>query len=528
MNTLVKLCQEPACKFEATYGFKFAEPLYCKTHGVQHGAKTMYQICKCGASTPRFKAPADDRASCCAKCKTNDMVNVADRRCHCQKRIPTYGMPDDKRPNYCSECRKDGMINLKDKNKKCKCGRVIPSYGLPNDAKPSCCVKCKEDDMIDMINMLCICGKTAVFGYPTDKTPSLCMSCSKEGMINIKTKKCECGKAVPVFGIPTDKTPRYCLSCKKDNMINITAKKCQCGKAQPVFGLVTDQTPTCCKSCKNDDMIDIRTTKCKCGKTQPVFGLLADKKAVCCVECKTAEMVNVKAKKCQCGKSQPNFGFENDTTPTRCGSCREPAMIDIYAHKSPTRICKGPFELQEQGLKCPFGQRGKKKYDYYCTICFEKNFPSDERTKNIRGKTEETRVRDFLASDYSHVEFIHNKPIWTGQADCTCRRRIDFRACIGNTLVCIEVDEDQHKYRDQKDEELRYDDLMMHHGGKFIFIRFNPHLYKDAEGKRKNPSMETRLQTLKKTLDEKIQRAQEEKNTELLEVVALYFDGYNA
>jgi hypothetical protein len=526
MNTIVKKCQEPACKFEATYGFKFAEVMYCRTHGIQHGAKTMYQVCKCGASTPRFKEPGDERASCCAKCKTNTMINVVDRKCHCKKRIPTYGMSDDTRPNYCSECRKDGMINLKDKNKKCKCGRVIPSYGLPTDNKPSCCVKCKEDGMIDMINTLCPCGKTAVFGLPSDKKPKFCSTCAKDGMVNIKTKKCECGKAVPVFGLPNDKIARYCLSCKKDDMINITAKKCKCGKTQPVFGLPADNIPTCCKLCKSADMIDIRSTKCQCGKSQPVFGLFTEKKALCCAECKTTEMVNVKVKRCKCGKSQPCFGFEDDSKPTCCGKCRDEGMIDIVSVNNPSRFCKGTFELQEQGLKCPFGQRGKKKYDYYCTICFEKNFPADPRTKFIRDRTEEMKVRDFLAEQYSTVEFIHNKPLWTGQADCTCRRRIDFRACIGNTLVCIEVDEDQHKYRNQKDEELRYDDLMMLHGGKFIFIRFNPHLYKNAEGKRKNPSTETRLQTLKKTIDEQIQRATQEQNTELLEIVSLYFDGY--
>jgi hypothetical protein len=32
-------CQETSCKSEATYGFKFAEPVYCKTHGLLHEAK---------------------------------------------------------------------------------------------------------------------------------------------------------------------------------------------------------------------------------------------------------------------------------------------------------------------------------------------------------------------------------------------------------------------------------------------------------------------------------------------------------
>lgn len=524
MNRLVKKCQEPSCKSEATYGFKFADPVYCRPHGLQHKAKTMYQVCKCGSSTPRFKHPDDERASYCAKCKVPDAVNIADRRCECKKHIPTYGFPTDKRPEFCSECRKEGMINLKDKNKKCKCGRVIPSYGFPTDKKPTCCVQCKQEGMKDMINTLCPCGKTAVFGMVGDPKPTYCKMCAKEGMENIVTKKCKCGKAVPVFGLATDKKPSCCQTCKSDSMLNITARLCKCGKAQPVFGLKGDVTPTCCSSCKTAEMCDIRSKKCKCGKAQPVFGLVSDTIATCCADCMSRDMVNIKAKLCKCGKSQPFFAMPGETKAYHCGSCKESGMIDVITSKSPNRYCKGTFELQEQGHKCPFGHFGKKKYDYYCTRCFEQNFPADPRTALIRDKTEEMIVRDFLAKAYTEPSFIHNKPMYTGQCECPSRRRIDFRALYGNTLLCIEVDEDQHKYRNQQDEDLRYDDLMMLHGGKFIFIRFNPHLYKDAEGKRKNPSMETRLKLLKLTIDTQIQRIQSDQNTELLEIGKLYFD----
>ena len=105
-------CKEDECKSEATYGFKFAQPEYCRTHGIEHSAATQFQVCKCGLSTPRFKLVDDERASCCAKCKIADMINVSDRRCECKKHLPTYGMPTDKRANFCKECKKDGMINF--------------------------------------------------------------------------------------------------------------------------------------------------------------------------------------------------------------------------------------------------------------------------------------------------------------------------------------------------------------------------------------------------------------------------------
>jgi len=517
-------CSENSCEFEATYGFKFAQPLFCREHGIAQMAKTQYQVCKCGSSVPRFKLPTDERASCCAKCKIDGMININDKRCACEKHIPTYGKSTDPRPKYCKECKTDDMINLKDKNKKCLCKSVIPSFGFKDDKKATCCVKCKKDGMINIISKRCSCGKSAAFGFPTDKKPTYCNTCKKEGMENIVTKKCKCGKAVPTFGKSSAKKSTHCASCKEEGMINICAKKCKCGTAQPVFGLPSDTLPTCCKKCKTGEMIDIISIKCKCGKSQPVFGLPGDKKATCCASCKTNDMKNIKASKCVCGKSQPYFGFSDDKKPTCCSSCKKEGMKDILSDNAQTRLCKGTFELQKNGLKCPYDHRGKKKYDYYCTLCFEQNFPNDPRTNEIRGKTKEMMVRDFLSQNYTEDNFIHNKPLWTGQEDCTCRRRIDFRLLIGNTLLCIEVDEDQHKYRNKMDEELRYDDLMMLHGGKFIFIRFNPDMYKTKKTPYNDPSMEDRFKVLEYAINRHMYRIEKEKNTELVEIDYLFYD----
>lgn len=515
-------CQEPNCKSEATYAFKFAEPLFCMNHGKEKKAKTQFQVCRCGLSTPRFKLLEDERVSCCAKCKTDKMVNVADRRCVCEKHLPTYGMPEDKRPEYCSECKKDGMINLKDKNKKCLCKKVIPSFGNPGDKKATCCAKCKKEGMINLILDLCPCGKSAVFGFKGDKNASFCSKCKKEGMENIIMQKCKCGKAYPVFGKETDKKATCCASCKTDEMVNIVCKKCICGKSQPIFGLKDDTSPTCCSVCKKTDMIDIRTKKCNCGKAQPVFGLESDKKATHCSSCKTNEMVNLKARICNCGKSQPFFGMTGDKKATCCSKCKKDGMINIISTKATLRDCKGTFDLQKQGLKCPFDQRGKSKYDYYCSVCFQQNFPLDPRTKIIGSKPDENKIRDFLIDNFVDNPFIHDKPLWTGQPDSTSRRRIDFRALFKNTLLCIKVDDHQYNYKNN--EPLKYDDLIMINNGKFIFIRFNPHSYINKYNHKQNPSLESRLLNLFQSINKQMKRIQEEKNTELIEVEDLFFD----
>ena len=95
------------------------------------------------------------------------------------------------------------------------------------------------------------------------------------------------------------------------------------------------------------------------------------------------------------------------------------------------------------------------------------------------------------------------------------RRRIDHRKLIGNTLLCTETDENAHKGYDAKDEEIRYDDLYMCHSGKWVFIRFNP----DGKG----VDMEDKLTRLVEEIRKQIKRIENEENTELLEIVKLFY-----
>ena len=44
-------------------------------------------------------------------------------------------------------------------------------------------------------------------------------------------------------------------------------------------------------------------------------------------------------------------------------------------------------------------------------------------------------------------------------------------------MLCLEVDENQHKYYIKSDENNRYDDLFMDFSGKYIFIRQNQDKY---------------------------------------------------
>ena len=171
------------------------------------------------------------------------------------------------------------------------------------------------------------------------------------------------------------------------------------------------------------------------------------------------------------------------------------------------------------GKRCPNcidwidSRSGSKQYDGYCATCFKQLFPNDERSKVLYLHTKEIRVRNAINENFEG--FIHDKPLYTGHCDCTMRRRIDHRKLIDATLLCIETDEFAHKGYDPKDEEVRYDDLYMVHSGKWIFIRFNP----DGKG----VDMVDKLNRLIEEIHFQIMRINHSENTELLEVIKLFY-----
>jgi hypothetical protein len=357
-------------------------------------------------------------------------------------------------------------------------------------------------------------------------------------MINLLCKLCDCGKSRPTYNV-VGKSANYCFSCKEDGMVNVNDKMCECGSC-PTFNYAGLKAEYCAK-CKKLDMIDVVHQKCKCcKKTKPSFNYIG-LKAEYCKKCKTPDMINLTHAKCKCGKVQPSFNFTG--LPAQfCGKCKEVGMILLIKKKCiictekqatynieglPAEYCNSCKTLEMINVvdKCHNDKcirTGSMKYKYYCTFCFQHLFPTDELSKNIRVKTKENYVKDYL--NEIDEEFIHDIPLWTGNCDCSHRRRIDFRKLVGNTLLCIEVDEFQHKRYDKTEEEIRYDDLFMLHGGKFIFIRFNPDPFTNSLGTKKNPYMKKRMDYLKEEIYIQIERIEQEKNSELLEISYLFYD----
>ena len=177
----------------------------------------------------------------------------------------------------------------------------------------------------------------------------------------------------------------------------------------------------------------------------------------------------------------------------------------------------------------------KKKYDQHCVRCFVRCFPKDPRCIKAYAHTKELKVKKWLMESgesflgYFYSDFIHDKVMYTTHSKCFYKRRIDFRRQINNTILCIEVNEKQHKTKAYKeDEERRKNNIVESNTFNYVFILFNPDSFKDSNGKRRNPPIKNRFPRLKEEINKQIKRILNEENNKdtLLEEIKLFYDEF--
>jgi hypothetical protein len=314
------------------------------------------------------------------------------------------------------------------------------------------------------------------------------------------------------------KPPEYCKTHKKDDMVDVKSKRCKqdgCDKS------AQGKTDFCKshgggKRCKQDGC-----DKSARGKTDYCVSHGGGKR---CKEDGCDKSARGKTDYCKkhgggkrCKEDGCDKSARGKTDFCICHGggdrCKEDGCDKSAVGKTDFCISHGG------GNRCPNcidwidGRSGSSKYDGYCATCFKVLFPDDERSKVVYRHTKEIRVRNEINSHFEG--FIHDKPLYTGNCNCTHRRRIDHRKSIGNTILAIETDEFAHSSYDPLDEEIRYDDLYMIHSGKWIFIRFNP------DGGKVD--LEDKLEVLVGEIKEQIRRIENEENEALLEIIKLYY-----
>ncbi len=147
------------------------------------------------------------------------------------------------------------------------------------------------------------------------------------------------------------------------------------------------------------------------------------------------------------------------------------------------------------------------KYDNYFASCFVKFFTDDPRSKTAWIATKELKVLRYLTNEFPNI-FIHDRRLFIADRDNACtphNRRIDFQTEVDNYILCIEVDENQHKRYDPIDEEKRIMQIYENADRKLVFIRFNPDNYKQNGITKKTP-LKSRFPVLGDKIREMIDR----------------------
>lgn len=264
------------------------------------------------------------------------------------------------------------------------------------------------------------------------------------------------------------------------------------------------------------------------------------------------QKADIKCPSCKSYRYPSDFLNDKNRTLKTCKKCRANAKKireknrcphgkrKAYCKECDGKICVEPnctklaqgttdkCKAHGGGKRCPNcidwldSRCGSIKYDGYCATCFKRLFPDDPRSTIIYEHTKEIMVRNAITEMSETNElfkgFVHNRPLYTGNCDCTHRRRVDHRKLIGNTILAVETDEHAHQGYEEKDEEIRYDDLYMMHSGKWIYIRFNPDITRTDK-----TDIEDRIDKLLEVMEEQMIRIMREENEELVEIIKLFY-----
>ena len=182
----------------------------------------MVRKCRCGSGAS-FNVPGETNAVCCAKCKTDEMIDVRHKKCPCGNHV-IYNTPGQTKAVCCAKCKTDEMVNVV--SKRCQCGSLTPVFNVPGEMRGMYCSKCKTDEMVDVKNKKCPCGNHVIYNTPGQTKGVCCVKCKTDDMVDVKNKRCKCGSLTPVFNVPGEMRGMYCSKCKTDEMIDVKNKIC--------------------------------------------------------------------------------------------------------------------------------------------------------------------------------------------------------------------------------------------------------------------------------------------------------------
>ena len=287
-----------------------------------------------------------------------------------------------------------------------------------------------------------------------------------------------------------------------------------------------NKVKSACKECGGSQICEHNRERKSCKECKGSQICEHNKVRGICKECNGSQICEHDKVRSQCKECGGSGICEHNKNRSDCKECGGSQICEHNKYKytcadcDGVRICKSRQEPYNTGCRT----NCNRKLNGFCSHCFVNLFPEDPKALTVRKKSKEIQVMTHIFSKYDG--FKNDKPFYVDLEGgcCATKRRIDLRTLINNTMLCIEVDENQHKNYIKQNEQNRYDDLFMDFSGKYIFIRYNPDKFVDKYGKSQNPMFNTRMEVLEKSIDKHIDRILNCENNELVEIYHLFYD----
>ena len=179
-----------------------------------------------------------------------------------------------------------------------------------------------------------------------------------------------------------------------------------------------------------------------------------------CAKHKDETMVRIIMGECRaegCATS-PSYNMPTETIPIFCLKHKNSTMIDVKHRLCKTNLCGT--------------QVRNPNYNGYCFRCFVFTYPEEYNYRNY--KTKEIYVRDYILKNFAQYTWICDKKI----ADGCSKRRPDILLDLGDKVLIIEIDENQHTNYDNICEIARINNISDDLNNRpIVFVRFNPDNY---------------------------------------------------
>lgn len=175
---------------------------------------------------------------------------------------------------------------------------------------------------------------------------------------------------------------------------------------------------------------------------------------------------------------------------------------------------------------CPFdGSVFNLTHGQYCKYCLYMISSHDPQIKKLFIKTKEIEVVNYVCHKHKDYGKWYHDTLIKASNNNDSKRSIDLRILINDVMLCIEIDQDQHKSYKLINEIKRYTEFINNNNYKYIFIRYNPDKY-TTDDVIHNPEKEIRFVALSNEVAKQFTLIKNNKIDKKLDIIYLFYDGY--